>query len=76
MSKFFITNNSELFKKVKRTINESEYQTSFFYEVDNTYAISTRKLAFDNQNGVELDKGFTIVTGTMAWQDGEYKNAD
>lgn len=75
MSKFFITNNSVLFKKIQENVDHSEYKTAFQYSKGDVYAITTKKLAFDNQNGTERGGGFAVVTGTMAWREGEPVNA-
>lgn len=71
MSKFFITNKIDIYQKVEKLVDNSEYKEAFNYSGDGIYAISTRKLAIDNQNGVKCDNGFAIVTGTMAWGNGE-----
>ena len=76
MSKFFITNNDVFFQKVKENVNSSVYQKAF----ENTawggcFALTTKKLTIDNENGAECDNGYAIVTGTMAWGDGEAINS-
>lgn len=70
MSKFFLTNDPVLFQRAKKCIKESLYQIAFVYE-NSIFAISTKKLAVDNQNGVKCEDGFTIVTGTLAWSEGK-----
>ena len=74
MSKFFITNNSEFFHKVKKRGENSPYSIAFEYEGNGIYAISSKKLTIDNQNGIQCENGFIIVTGTMAWGAGSAIN--
>ncbi len=74
MSKFFVTNNSELFQKIKKSVSSSEYQVAFEYAGDRVSALTTKKLVVDNMNGVRCHDGFAIVTGTMAWGDGDAIN--
>lgn len=73
MSKFFITNSKTLFQKTRKTAEESDYKVAFVYEPEKegVYALSTKKLTIDNQNGQQVGDGFIIVTGTMAWGGGE-----
>ena len=71
MSKFFITNSSSLFNKVKQSVEISEYEKAFEYSGGGIFALSTKKLKIDNVNGAKCSDGFAIVTGTMAWGDGE-----
>lgn len=76
MSKFFLTNSVNIYQKVDKIVSDSEYEISFVYSKDELYAVSTKKISVDNKNGVELAKGFAIVTGTMAWKNGEPVKAD
>ena len=77
MSKFFVTNSIELIKRVETNVKNSEYQVSFKYLDDSKliYALSTKKLVCDNQNGANCENGFTIITGTMAWDNGRAVNS-
>lgn len=74
MSKFFITNNSGIFQKIQKRVNESEYQTAFEYIRESIFALSTKKLVVNNQNGVLRSNGFAVITGTLAWENGEAVN--
>lgn len=71
MSKFFITNDSTLFGKIKNGVEASKYKISFECCDSEVYSLSTKKLAVDNENGIRCDDGFVIVTGTMAWGGGD-----
>lgn len=70
MSKFFLTNNIAYYKQIKQRIESSEYKTAFSYSSSGFYALSTRKLSLNNDNGLKCEGGFIIITGTMAWEDG------
>lgn len=76
MSKFFITNNSDLYKRIRGKVETSDYKISFESKESGVYALSTKKLAVDNINGTQCDDGFVIVTGTMAWGGGEPVNSN
>ncbi len=69
MSKFFVTNRSELFKRIKTVVEESPYEVCFECS-DKLYALTTKKLCADNYNGRKEPNGFITITGSLIWQDG------
>lgn len=76
MSKFFITNNSKIFRDIKDLVEESAYRVSFEYNKEELGVLTTQKLTFENQNGAKCDCGFALVTGTMIWDEGNAIDAD
>ncbi len=76
MSKFFITNKTDIFLNVKESVESSEYKTAFTYNRGGISVLTTKKLTIDNQNGLEVKDGFVVVTGTLAWKEGDPINPD
>ena len=63
MSKFYITNNSEIASRVKDSINASAFKPDAAIEIKGLYAFSTKKLNFDNSNSYAGSSGFAVAIG-------------
>lgn len=71
MAKFFITNNSEWYKKTKERINASDFKLAFEYGKDGVYALTTHKLNIKNINAYKDPKtdNFVMATGTAVYKE-------
>lgn len=69
MSKFFVTNNSTWFNKLKENIINTPYHINGEFETDGFYGLSTRKLNIRNHNFLKMDNDIIIQTGTCVYKE-------
>lgn len=69
MAKFFITNNRELYAKLKAQISKTDFQLSFDYSNDKLHGLAVHKLGMQNTNATQMDGDFCIATGTCIYNE-------
>lgn len=69
MSKFFITNNSVWYNKLKENIQLSPFKISGEFVIDGVYGIVTKKLQVDNENIMVDRNNVVIQTGTCVYKE-------
>ena len=70
MSKFFITNKSEIAQVISQEIQLSEFDICFEKQSNSIYAFATKKLKINNQNSLSLQDDFVITNGMLLYKNG------
>lgn len=69
MAKFFVTNNTVWYNKLKENMKESPFEIMGDFKCDGIYGLTVKKLQVDSQNILVNEKNVIIQTGTCVYKE-------